>query len=167
MIEPICEVPYLNMRLATLTAFLILVVSCQKKGQANGAAGTVPDDSLQNDPVEELAKNAEPLPLSNEQIQTAIDTEMASIAACYENDNTAGEDGTQTDTSTGTVETEFLVMPNGETTDIKTWGMSENLNGCVAEVLGKVRFPTFNSPDPMGVQYPFEFAEETNTESTQ
>ena len=141
-------------------SFLFLV-ACQKNAAAPGAQANGEQKALAVDPVEQLAKEGQTHPLSNEEIQTAIDVEMTTIGACYEQ---SAEEGGQDTPST--VETEFLVMPSGEPVDIKTWGLSDDINNCVAEAIAKVKFPAFEGDAPMGVQYPFEFAAEATADTS-
>ena len=145
-------------KIGVFLSSIFALVACQKNGSAPGATQGQPQSV---DPVEQLAKNNQPLPLTNKDIQNALEGEMSSIGSCYQ---LIPQDDAQDAPST--VETEFLVMPTGEPVDIKTWGMTDPVNDCVAQAIAKVRFPTFEGSDPMGVQYPFEFAPEATPEST-
>lgn len=55
----------------------------------------------------------------------------------------------------GTVTTSFRILPDGRITEIEASGVDADVADCIALVLERIRFPAFDDPVGLRVNYPF------------
>lgn len=80
-------------------------------------------------------------------IRRYIKRNSAKISYCYERELLA------TPSLTGTVNTTFMVAPNGKVTEVTAAGVSKSVSSCVETVIAGIQFPKFEYP--FQVNYPF------------
>lgn len=83
-------------------------------------------------------------------IQREIRKHRASFEACYERELLVN------DSLSGTVDTKFVIMPNGQVRAVRADGVSKGVASCVGKVVASVAFPSTNGGN-VNVTYPFSF----------
>jgi len=86
-----------------------------------------------------------------EMIRREIRKHRGAFEACYERELLVDE------TLSGTVDTNFAIMANGEVRAVRAEGVSKRVSSCVAGVLGNIGFPANSTGSILKVTYPFSF----------